>query len=153
MSINPNLYAIIVRPLSEEDGGGFLAFVPDLPHCLGDGATPEEAVADVRSAMIEWAAHTVEIGRDVPLPGTAVEVARQHHEQLLKIIDDQRELLNVQAREIGEAKESVEQLGTKIADVSRRVSALRDRQETPSDADQWSPTVALMAAEGRSLVH
>ncbi|CAK0770758.1 hypothetical protein WCLP8_4630002 [uncultured Gammaproteobacteria bacterium] len=32
-----------LSPLSEADGGGWLAEVPDLPGCMSDGATPEEA--------------------------------------------------------------------------------------------------------------
>lgn len=33
-------YPIEVRPLAEEDGGGFLATFPDLPGCMADGETP-----------------------------------------------------------------------------------------------------------------
>ena len=36
-------YAVMIAPLSAEDGGGFLATVPDLPGCMSDGETPEEA--------------------------------------------------------------------------------------------------------------
>ncbi|WP_306557882.1 type II toxin-antitoxin system HicB family antitoxin [Bradyrhizobium sp. DASA03005] len=31
-------YKIIIEPLSEEDGGGIVATVPDLPGCMSDGA-------------------------------------------------------------------------------------------------------------------
>ena len=37
-------YPLIVRPLSEEDGAGYLIEYPDLPGCMSDGETPEEAV-------------------------------------------------------------------------------------------------------------
>jgi hypothetical protein len=30
-------YPIIIRPLTAEDGGGYLAEVPDLPGCMRDG--------------------------------------------------------------------------------------------------------------------
>ena len=33
-----------VRPLSDEDGGGYLATFPDLPGCMADAETIEEAV-------------------------------------------------------------------------------------------------------------
>jgi hypothetical protein len=36
-------YPIAVEPLPMAEGGGFLATAPDLPGCMGDGATPEEA--------------------------------------------------------------------------------------------------------------
>ncbi len=35
-------YPVIVQPLSKEDGGGFLATVPDLPGCVSDGETPRK---------------------------------------------------------------------------------------------------------------
>ena len=44
-------YPVIVSPLSEEDGGGFLATVPDLPGCMSDGETPEEAIVMFRMRL------------------------------------------------------------------------------------------------------
>ena len=44
----------VIEPLSPEDGGGFLALVPDLPGCMSDGASPEEAVANVQDAIDTW---------------------------------------------------------------------------------------------------
>jgi antitoxin HicB len=46
-------YPVIVSPLSDEDGGGFLATVPDLPGCMSDGETPAEAIENVRDAIEE----------------------------------------------------------------------------------------------------
>lgn len=37
-------YAHVVEPLAEEDGGGYLTTFPDLPGCLSDGETMEEAL-------------------------------------------------------------------------------------------------------------
>ena len=47
-------YPIYVAPLSDEDGGGWIALVHDLPGCMGDGETPEEAIADARKAIEVW---------------------------------------------------------------------------------------------------
>ena len=42
--MNHNLpYRYILKPLPEEDGGGYLIEFPDLPGCISDGETPEEA--------------------------------------------------------------------------------------------------------------
>ncbi len=41
-------YPLSLRPLAPEEGGGWLAEVPDLPGCLPDGATPEDAVRNVQ---------------------------------------------------------------------------------------------------------
>jgi hypothetical protein len=40
-------HKIVIEPLSEEDGGGFLATVPELAGCLSDGETRAEALANV----------------------------------------------------------------------------------------------------------
>ncbi|WOJ90459.1 type II toxin-antitoxin system HicB family antitoxin [Methylocapsa polymorpha] len=47
-------YSVTIEPLSEADGGGFVAFVPDLPGCMSDGETPEEALANVKGAIETW---------------------------------------------------------------------------------------------------
>jgi len=36
-------YPFTIRPLPEADGGGFAIEYPDLPGCISDGDTPEEA--------------------------------------------------------------------------------------------------------------
>ena len=41
-------YPVIVSPLPLEEGGGFLATVPDLPGCMSDGETPQEAIINVQ---------------------------------------------------------------------------------------------------------
>lgn len=61
-------YAIIIEPLSKEDGGGFLATVPDLPGCMSDGETPEEAAHNVQDAIMCWLEAAAEDDRPVPQP-------------------------------------------------------------------------------------
>ena len=61
-------YAVIVEPLPEAEGGGFLASVPDLPGCMTDAETPEEALNAVRGAIEEWIAEARRLGRAVPAP-------------------------------------------------------------------------------------
>ena len=43
-------YEIRISALSGEDGGGFVAVVPELPGCMSDGETRQEALANVRDA-------------------------------------------------------------------------------------------------------
>ena len=66
-------YAIVIMPLSEEDGGGFIGLVPDLPGCVGDGATPTDAAQDTLSAIREWLDESDRLGRNVPEPGQAAK--------------------------------------------------------------------------------
>ncbi len=58
-------YAIVIEPLSEQDGGGWLATIPALPGCIGDGETQAEAVADVLMAMVECKHAAKQAGREV----------------------------------------------------------------------------------------
>jgi len=61
-------YPIVVEPLPLEEGGGFLATVPDLPGCMSDGATPEEAVANIQDAIATWIEAARDLGHAVPKP-------------------------------------------------------------------------------------
>jgi antitoxin HicB len=61
-------YAVVIQPLAPEDGGGFLATVPDLPGCMSDGETPEEALASVQDAVTAWIEEAQALGRSVPAP-------------------------------------------------------------------------------------
>jgi antitoxin HicB len=61
-------YPIMVEPLPAEDGGGFVATVPDLPGCMSDGETPEEAVSNVQDAIVTWIEAARDMGHAVPKP-------------------------------------------------------------------------------------
>jgi predicted RNase H-like HicB family nuclease len=61
-------YPVVIEPLSPEDGGGFVATAPDLPGCMSDGETPEEALANVRDAVAAWIEEARALGRAVPEP-------------------------------------------------------------------------------------
>jgi antitoxin HicB len=61
-------YPVVVEPLSMEDGGGFIATVPDLPGCMSDGETPAEALANVQDAIAAWIEAAKDMGRVVPAP-------------------------------------------------------------------------------------
>ena len=66
-----NNYPIEIRPLTAEEGGGFLATFPDLPGCMADGETPEEAVTDACDTFECWMDAHIADGRPVPMPGIA----------------------------------------------------------------------------------
>ena len=68
-------YPIMVEPLPIEEGGGFLATVPDLPGCMSDGATPEEAVSNVQDAITTWIEAARDLGHAVPTPSRRVASA------------------------------------------------------------------------------
>lgn len=62
-------YPFELRPLDDEEGGGWLIAFPDLPGCMSDGETPEEAIANGRDAVSAWIEAAREAGRQIPRPG------------------------------------------------------------------------------------
>jgi antitoxin HicB len=66
---NLDAYQFTVRPLSKEEGGGYLVEYPDVPGCVSDGETIEEAIANGREALRDCIAVFQESGRKVPKPG------------------------------------------------------------------------------------
>ncbi|MEJ7933676.1 type II toxin-antitoxin system HicB family antitoxin [Sphingobium sp. AN558] len=68
-------YEIDVRPLADDLGGGFVATVPELPGCMSDGETPEEALNGAYDAVECWIAEAARLGRNVPAPARALRYA------------------------------------------------------------------------------
>ncbi len=62
-------YPFELRPLGEAEGTGWLISFPDLPGCMSDGETPEEAMANGKDALAAWLQAAKDVGRDVPRPG------------------------------------------------------------------------------------
>ena len=68
-TMNRNLeYPVLIGPLPPKDGGGFLATAPELPGCMSDGDTPEEALANVKDAVDAWIEEARRLGRPVSDP-------------------------------------------------------------------------------------
>lgn len=64
-------YLFTIRPLSEADGGGFAIEYPDLPGCISDGATPEEALKNGADAVKAYLLDCRKHGDPIPNPSTA----------------------------------------------------------------------------------
>lgn len=59
-------YAFLVRPLSRDEGGGYLVEFPDFPGVISDGETPEEAIRNGRDALQEALLTMEEFGDPIP---------------------------------------------------------------------------------------
>jgi antitoxin HicB len=68
MTNEPTLPRFEIRPLSQEEGGGYLIEFPDFPGCIADGETPEEAMSEGRDALNSYRQTLEELGRDVQSP-------------------------------------------------------------------------------------
>ena len=69
--MKPTDYPFEVRPLPAADGGGYLITFPDLPGCMADGDTPEEAIKNGLDAALSWLKTAQEFGDEIPKPGEA----------------------------------------------------------------------------------
>ncbi|MGA9581995.1 MAG: type II toxin-antitoxin system HicB family antitoxin [Allosphingosinicella sp.] len=61
-------YKVVIEPLSEADGGGFLATVPELAGCMSDGESRAEALANVEDAIETWIHCARKAGEPIPEP-------------------------------------------------------------------------------------
>ena len=59
-------YEIIIYWSSEDES--FIAEVPELPGCMADGATGEEALSNAHVVIQEWIETAKELGREIPEP-------------------------------------------------------------------------------------
>lgn len=59
-----NKYEVIIY-WSEEDNA-FIAEVPELPGCMADGKSYQEAVSNAEIIMREWIETAKETGRSIP---------------------------------------------------------------------------------------
>ena len=70
-------YQFTVRPLSKDEGGGYLLEYPDIPGCMSDGETVEEAIANGREALRDCIEVFRESGRKLPKPSVEAAQWRQ----------------------------------------------------------------------------
>jgi antitoxin HicB len=61
-------YRFTLRPMTAEEGGGYLIEFPDLPGCMSDGETVEEAISNGAEAKRDWIAAMRQAGRALPPP-------------------------------------------------------------------------------------
>ena len=59
-------YEIIIYWSERDDA--YLAEVPELPGCMADGTSYQEAVANAEQVIQEWLDTANELGRSIPQP-------------------------------------------------------------------------------------
>lgn len=114
-------YPIVIVPLSEEDGGGFLGYVPDLKGCMSDGETPEEAATNTQNAIEEWIDAAKARKLTIPAPNSALERERNHQANLVQ--------------EIKRLAESFDQIDGRLEALEKLALELEERRD---HADAWS---------------
>lgn len=126
-------YAIVLSPLPPEDGGGFVGLVPDLPGCVGDGETAEEALADTQDAIIEWLEANDALGRLDPEPGQAAEELRNRDKAMIEAVRAALDYIDKQDGEISDLKRKIETLTALMKDdgLPRRFAGLVSSGKKP----------------------
>jgi predicted RNase H-like HicB family nuclease len=59
-------YEIVIFWSNEDQS--FIAEVPELPGCMADGQSYQEALSNAEIIVAEWVATARELGREVPKP-------------------------------------------------------------------------------------
>jgi antitoxin HicB len=103
MSEFADSYPFTIRPLSAEDGGGFLIEYPDLPGCHSDGATPEQAIVNGRDAVRSYLLSCKKHGNPIPKPSSPatssgqfrVRMPRSLHARLVAQAEEEGVSLNM----------------------------------------------------------
>ncbi len=66
-------YALVIWYSKEDEA--YLVEVPELPGCMADGKTPEEAAQAAQTAIRLWIEAAKKMGRPIPQPALARETA------------------------------------------------------------------------------
>jgi predicted RNase H-like HicB family nuclease len=61
-----NRYEIIIYWSNEDQS--FIAEVPELPGCMADGRTYQEALSNAETVIQEWIETALELKRHIPVP-------------------------------------------------------------------------------------
>jgi antitoxin HicB len=88
--------------ITREDESTWFAWVVELPGCMTEGDTPEEAADMIQDALASWLAVALEDGRPIPEPQAdeaysgrfVVRVPRTLHQQLVEIAQQEGVSLN-----------------------------------------------------------
>ena len=70
-------YEVIVQ-WSEKDQV-YIIEVPELPGCMSDGKTYEEALKNIQLIISEWVETAKELGREIPKPKGKIMYAQFFH--------------------------------------------------------------------------
>lgn len=63
-------YPLNLTPIPDDEGGGYMVEFPDLPGCVADGETVDQAIIAARDAFVAWSAAEIEDKGGLPKPKT-----------------------------------------------------------------------------------
>ena len=122
-------YPILIAALSAEDGGGYIAVVPDLVGCMSDGSTREEALANAQQAILEWMDAAKEADKKIPEPNSAQARALKQKRDLETKVKEQAKAIAALDVEIKALRVDVEAFGSSWPIVTFARGPLKDATE------------------------
>lgn len=146
----------------DEDEGGFMAIVPELPGCMSDGDTVEEAYSNAQDAIDAWIEVAKRHGKNIPLPDKDDEdysgrillrISKNLHKQLVESAKKQGVSLNLLlneylANQLGREANASPTPPTKV-DISMKVDVeLSDYQSTQTGNSYSSRLEGLRLLSG-----
>ena len=92
-------YPINIGPIPDDESGGYLVSFPDLPGCIADGETIDEAISEARDAFNAWIMAEQEDKTTLPAPKTysgqyVQRIPKSLHMQLVKCAENEGVSLN-----------------------------------------------------------
>jgi len=106
-----------VRPLPVDDGGGWLVTFPDLPGCIADGETVEQAVAEAADAERSWLETRNELGLPEPSGRFVIRLPKSLHARLTARAKQEGVSMNTLA--VSYLSEGITK-GTKVSGITSR---------------------------------
>ncbi len=95
---------------SNEDGA-YVAFPAELPGCIADGQTPEEAVANLKVVIEEWIETAKEENRPVPPPMSVEDFSLEQQKNAAAFQQQIQNLILIQQEAAKAAQAILEQFG------------------------------------------
>lgn len=101
-------YPMNIRPLSPKEGGGYLVEFTDLPGCIADGETIEEALKEAEDALKAWLSAAKADGVQIPKPNShriysgqfRLRIPKSMHAKLAATAEEEDVSLNTMAIEL-----------------------------------------------------
>lgn len=96
-------YVIEITRDRDDDGAeGYVVQIKELPGCISQGATIEEAAANIRDAMLAWLSVAIDTGLEIPEPREIesfsgrflLRIPRGLHAELARQADEEGTSLN-----------------------------------------------------------
>ncbi len=108
--MSEHIYEVVVAPLHEEMGGGYIAYVPELFGCISDGESQTEALENLQDALKCWLEANEERGLETPQPGTGRQMVADNQRELEEYSEQREKLIRTQKELIEKLQERYDQL-------------------------------------------